>query len=178
VLLIFFFGILCKYNPPYWIFGYFELFCEAHSFWSQEVAGCVTSMPHIDYGNVVFSTIDSASQRRINVAFNSCLHYVHDILRREHVSHLVLTMFSVRIHLLTFLCKVSHIKHPCDLLRFFISLLRHVLRILLWLVIGLLPWAIHSKWRHLGLIFDDAGLGQLWCWTDVDHLPIVKLLLI
>jgi hypothetical protein len=67
-------------------------------------------MPHINYGNVVFSTVDSASQRerRINVAFNSCLRYVHVIPRRDHVSHLVPTIIGVslanhlRIHLLTF----------------------------------------------------------------------------
>jgi hypothetical protein len=68
-------------------------------------------MPHINYGNVVFSTVDSASQRRLNVAFNSCLHYVHDIPRREHVSHLVSAIIDVsltylRIHLLTFLFMV------------------------------------------------------------------------
>jgi hypothetical protein len=63
-------------------------------------------MPHINYGNVVFSPVDSASQRRLNVAFNSCLRYVHDIPRGEHVSHLAPTIIGVllaihlRIHLL------------------------------------------------------------------------------
>jgi hypothetical protein len=71
-------------------------------------------MRHITYGNVVFSTVDSTSQRRLNVAFNSCLRYVHDIPRREHVSHLVPTIIGVslathlRIHLLMFLLKVLH----------------------------------------------------------------------
>jgi hypothetical protein len=54
-------------------------------------------MHHINYGNVVFSTVDSASQRRLNVAFNSCLRYVHDISRREHVSHLVPTIIGVSL---------------------------------------------------------------------------------
>jgi hypothetical protein len=49
-------------------------------------------MPHI---NVVFSTVDSASQRRLNDAFNSCLRYVHYIPRWEHVSHLVPTIIGV-----------------------------------------------------------------------------------
>jgi hypothetical protein len=81
-------------------------------------------MPHIDYGNVVFSAVDSASQRRHNVAINSCLRYFHDIPRREHVSHLVPTIIGVslvnhlRIHLLTFLCKVLNIRHPCYLFTF------------------------------------------------------------
>jgi hypothetical protein len=70
-------------------------------------------MPHINYGNAVFTTVDSASQRRLNVAFNSCLRYVHDILRREHVSHLVPTIIGVllathlKIYLLMFLFKVQ-----------------------------------------------------------------------
>jgi hypothetical protein len=54
-------------------------------------------MPHINYGNVFFSTVDSASQRRLNVAFNSCLRYVHDIPRWEHVSHLASTIFGVSL---------------------------------------------------------------------------------
>jgi hypothetical protein len=92
-------------------------------------------MSHINYDNVVFLIVDSASQRRLNVAFNSCLRYVHDILRQEHVSHLVPTVIGVSlvthlvIHLLTFLFMVLHIRHPC--LRCFISLLWHVLGILL-----------------------------------------------
>jgi hypothetical protein len=79
----------------------------------------------MNYGNVVFSTVDSASQRQLNVAFNSCLHYVHDILRQEHVSHLVPTIIGVllathlRIHHLTFLIKVLHIRHPCYLFTLF-----------------------------------------------------------
>jgi hypothetical protein len=53
--------------------------------------------PHINYGNVVFSTVDSASQMQLNVAINSCLRYVHDIPRREHVSHLVPTIIGVSL---------------------------------------------------------------------------------
>jgi hypothetical protein len=87
-------------------------------------------IPHINYGNVDFSTVDAASQRRLNVAFNSCLRYVHDIPHREHVSLLAPTIIGVslathlKIHLLTFLFKVLHIRHPCYL--FMILLLRHV----------------------------------------------------
>jgi hypothetical protein len=92
-------------------------------------------VPHINYDNVVFLSVDSASQRRLNIAFNSCLRYVHDIPSRELVSHLVPTVIGdllathLVIHLLTFLFKVLHIRHPC--LRCFISLLWHVLGILL-----------------------------------------------
>jgi hypothetical protein len=82
-------------------------------------------MPHINYGNVVFATVDYALQRRLNVAFNSCLRYVHDIRRREHVSHFVPTIIGVslvtylKIHLLTFLFKILHIRHPCYLFTLF-----------------------------------------------------------
>jgi hypothetical protein len=50
---------------------------------------------------------------------------VNDILRREHVSHLVPTTTVVslatylRIHILTFWFKVLHIRHPCYLLTLF-----------------------------------------------------------
>jgi hypothetical protein len=64
-------------------------------------------MLYINNGYVVFSIVDVASQRRFNVAFNLRLGYVHDIPRREHVFHLVPTIFGVSfvtqlIHLLTF----------------------------------------------------------------------------
>jgi hypothetical protein len=78
-------------------------------------------MPHIIYGNVVFSTVDSASQRRLNVALNSFQRYVHDIPRREHISHLEPSIIGVslathlKIHFLTFLFKVLHIRHSCYL---------------------------------------------------------------
>jgi hypothetical protein len=39
-------------------------------------------MPYIIYSNVAFST-------RLKVVFNSCLGYVHDIPRQEHLSHLI-----------------------------------------------------------------------------------------
>jgi hypothetical protein len=51
---------------------------------------------------------------RLNVAFNSCLHYVHDILRREYVSHLVPTIIGDPL--------VTHlriIRHPCNLYTFY-----------------------------------------------------------
>jgi hypothetical protein len=46
-------------------------------------------VPNYNYGNVLFSTVDAASQRRLNVAVVSCLNYVHKILRQKHASHLV-----------------------------------------------------------------------------------------
>jgi hypothetical protein len=78
-------------------------------------------IPHINYSNVVFSTLDSASQKRFNVAFNSC---VHEMPCQEHVSHLVPTIIGVSLathlnfHFLTFLFKVLHIRHRCYVERF------------------------------------------------------------
>jgi hypothetical protein len=147
-------------------------------------------MPHIIYGNVTFSTVDSASQRRLNVAFNPCLRYVHDISRREYSSHLILTIIGVSLatHLRIFL-RFCILGTRVIFLRCFITLFRHVL-------FYFQPsWAIHSMWRHVGcgilfhiglkmselffllgfteislivayfccvfaLIFDDAGLDQ------------------
>jgi hypothetical protein len=82
-------------------------------------------MPHVNYGYVIFSTIDSASQTQLNVAFNSCLRYVHDFPCREHISHLVPTVVGVslathlRIHHLTFLFKVVSFRFTVNIACFF-----------------------------------------------------------
>jgi hypothetical protein len=82
------------------------------SFGGRNILVVPLIVPYYNYGNVVFSTVDAASQRRLNVAFVSCLHYVHKILQQKHASHLVpvIIAFSLethlRIHLLTFLFKV------------------------------------------------------------------------
>jgi hypothetical protein len=34
-------------------------------------------LPHVNYGNIVFTGADSASQRRLEVAFKACLRYIH-----------------------------------------------------------------------------------------------------
>jgi hypothetical protein len=63
-------------------------------------------IPHNNYGNVVSSTVDSASQKRLNVR-NMFL-----IIGVSLAIHLM-------IHLLTFLLKVLHIKHSCYLFTLF-----------------------------------------------------------
>jgi hypothetical protein len=82
-------------------------------------------MPH-NYGNVVFSTVDSASQRRFNVAF--CVKFLSALCSRYPSSGVCFSScayyyrFSLtthlRIHLLTFLFKVLHIRHQ----RYFFTL--------------------------------------------------------
>jgi hypothetical protein len=79
-------------------------------------------MPNINYGHVVNSTVDSASQKRLSVTFNYFLCYINDISHWVHVSHLVPTTIGVslaRIHLLTTLFKVLHIRHPSYLFTLF-----------------------------------------------------------
>jgi hypothetical protein len=82
------------------------------SFGGRNILVVPLIVPYYNYGNVLFSTVDATSKRRLNVAFVSCLHYVHKILRQKHASHLVpiIIAFSLetllRIHLLTFLFKV------------------------------------------------------------------------
>jgi hypothetical protein len=44
--------------------------------------------PHVNYGNIVFTGADSASQRRLGVAFKPCLRYIHMRRRLDHVTHL------------------------------------------------------------------------------------------
>jgi hypothetical protein len=34
-------------------------------------------LPHVNYDNIVFTGADSASQRRLGVAFEACLRYIH-----------------------------------------------------------------------------------------------------
>jgi hypothetical protein len=49
-------------------------------------------LPHVNYGNIVFTGADSASQRRLRVAFKTCLRYIHIRRRFDYVSHLELTV--------------------------------------------------------------------------------------
>jgi Reverse transcriptase (RNA-dependent DNA polymerase) len=45
-------------------------------------------LPHINYSNIVYSHIDSASLRKLGVAYNACLRYIHGLDRRESVANL------------------------------------------------------------------------------------------
>jgi hypothetical protein len=136
-------------------------------------------MPHIIYGNVTFSTVDSASQRRLNVAFNPCLRYVHDISRREYSSHLILTIIGVSLatHLRIFL-RFCILGTRVIFLRCFITLLRHVLEMLFLILIGLSPSAIHSLWWHVGCgILFHIGLKMSALFFFWDSLRSRSLLL-
>jgi hypothetical protein len=74
-------------------------------------------MPHIGYGGIVYAGADAATQRRLN----TCLRYIHSLMRLDHVSHLetsvmgALLAYYSRIQLLSFIYKVLHVWHPCYL---------------------------------------------------------------
>jgi hypothetical protein len=78
-------------------------------------------LPHVNYGNIVFTGADSASQRRLRVAFKACLRYIHIRRRLDHVSHLesavtgTLLVDYSRIQLLSLL----HVRHPSYLFSLF-----------------------------------------------------------
>jgi hypothetical protein len=49
-------------------------------------------LSHVNYGNILFTGAESASQRRLGVAFKAFLRYIHMRRRVDHVSHLELTV--------------------------------------------------------------------------------------
>jgi hypothetical protein len=66
----------------------------------------------------VFTGADSASQRKLGVAFKACLRYINMRSRLDHVSHLestvtgTLLVDNARIQLLSFLYNILHVRHP------------------------------------------------------------------
>jgi hypothetical protein len=82
-------------------------------------------LPHVNYGNIVFTGADSASQRKVGVEFKACLRYIHMRRRLDHVSHLESTVMgtllvdNARIQLMSFLNKILHIRHPSYLFSLF-----------------------------------------------------------
>jgi hypothetical protein len=75
-------------------------------------------LAHINYSNIVYAHIDSASSRKLGVAFNSCLRYVHGLGRRDSVAHLQCSInglglkASATLQQLRFLFKVMQSQHP------------------------------------------------------------------
>jgi hypothetical protein len=74
--------------------------------------------PHINYGNIVCSSVDVASRSRIRVALIACLRYIHRVRPRDHISHLENSVTGMSLErsagaqLLTFAFKVLHVRHP------------------------------------------------------------------
>jgi hypothetical protein len=75
-------------------------------------------LTHINYSNIVFSHIDSASSRKIGVAYNACLRYIHGLGRRDSVTDLQESITglnlqnSATLQLLKFVFKVKYSRHP------------------------------------------------------------------
>lgn len=42
-------------------------------------------MPHFIYGNVIFSKMNVDTERHLQVCFNSCIRFVHNLRRFDHV---------------------------------------------------------------------------------------------
>jgi hypothetical protein len=68
---------------------------------------------HVNYGNIVFTGADSASQRRLGVAFKACFRYIHMRRRLDRVSHLESTVT------LSFLYEILHVSHSSFLFSLF-----------------------------------------------------------
>jgi hypothetical protein len=78
--------------------------------------------PHINYGNIVYFSVDVASRSRIRVAFNACLR----VRPRNHISHPENSVTgmslerSVEAQLLTFVYKILHVRHPSYIFSLFL----------------------------------------------------------
>jgi hypothetical protein len=73
----------------------------------------------------MFTGTDSASQRKLGVAFKACLRYIHIKRRLDNFSHLDATVTgtlfvnNAKIQLLSFLYKVLHARHTSYLFSLF-----------------------------------------------------------
>jgi hypothetical protein len=65
-------------------------------------------LPHVNYGNIVFTSADSATQRRLGVEFKACLRYMHLKKQLDHVSHLESTVTGT---LLVDNARILHVRH-------------------------------------------------------------------
>jgi hypothetical protein len=81
--------------------------------------------PHLDYGNIVFSTYDSASKRKLQKAYNACLRYVYKRSKRDSLQDIQTSLWgltpenSAKVQQLTFLFKILHLRHPSYLYTLF-----------------------------------------------------------
>jgi hypothetical protein len=55
-------------------------------------------LSHVSYSNVVYAHVDNASSRKLGVAFNACLRYVHGLRRRDGVSELQTSITGVTLN--------------------------------------------------------------------------------
>jgi Reverse transcriptase (RNA-dependent DNA polymerase) len=78
----------------------------------------VLVMTHINYSNIVYAHVDSASARKLGVAINACIRYIHGLGRRDSVRDLQssITGLPLRaaatLQILKFLFKIMKSQHP------------------------------------------------------------------
>lgn len=63
--------------------------------------------PIITYGSQLYSCMDSISKQKLNVAFNSCIRFVHSLRPSDYVSHMTHCIFgsSLMTHFTIEICK-------------------------------------------------------------------------
>jgi hypothetical protein len=76
----------------YWILRYLRPHAAHTPFEVRKRLVLSLILPHVNYGNIVFTDADSASQRRLAVAFKACFCYIPMRRRLDHVSHLETTV--------------------------------------------------------------------------------------
>lgn len=75
-------------------------------------------MPHFIYGNVIFSKMNVDTERHLQVCFNSCIRFIYNLRRFDHVSQFQRSIFDLSLskfyqfQLLLFLFKLINFKEP------------------------------------------------------------------
>jgi hypothetical protein len=109
----------------YWILRYLRPHAAHNPFEVRRRLVISLIWPYVNYGNILFTGADSASQRRLGVAFKACLRYIHMRRRLDYVSNLestvtcTLLVDNARVQLLSFLYKILHVHHPSYLFSLF-----------------------------------------------------------
>ena len=75
-------------------------------------------MPHFIYGNPIFSKMNVDTERRLQVCFNSCIRFIYNLRRFDHVSQFQRSIFGLSLsmfyqfQLLLFLFKLIKFQEP------------------------------------------------------------------
>lgn len=75
-------------------------------------------LPHFIYGNVIFSHLSVETERHLKVCFNSCIRFIYNLRRYDHVSQYQSSILGIplqkyfHLQLLVFLFKLIKFKEP------------------------------------------------------------------
>ena len=75
-------------------------------------------MSHFVYGNVIFSKMDTETERHLKVCYNSCIRFIFNLRRFDHVSRFQSSIFGLSLEkfydyqLLLFIFKLIKFKEP------------------------------------------------------------------